>query len=92
MKERRSQIQIYVDILRLINRKGGFAKPTHVLYGANLSHVRLNRYMTWLIEQGFVGEARKGGRKVYVITEKGFAFLKEYKKVEQFSEAFGVSF
>ena len=53
---RRSKLQILVDILRLIQRKGGYAKPTHILYGANLSHVRLTKYLNWLLMKGFIEE------------------------------------
>lgn len=88
--ERRSQVQIYADILRLLQRKGGAAKPTHILYGANLSHKRLLKYLEVLLIQGFIEQASMGGRMVYRITPKGHVFLKELKKIEQFSEAFGV--
>ncbi len=87
---RRSKIGILVDILRLIQKKGGVAKPTHILYGANLSHVRLNKYMDVLMEKQFVETVSAGGRGVYRITEKGMEFVREFRKVEQFSEAFGV--
>lgn len=87
---RRSKIGILVDILRLIQKKGGVAKPTHILYGANLSHVRLNKYMDVLMEKQFVETVNAGGRGVYKITDKGMEFVREFRKVEQFSEAFGV--
>jgi len=88
--ERRSQVRIYADILRLLIRKGGCAKPTHILYGANLSHKRLLKYVEILLDQGFIEQASMGGHMVYKITIKGHTFLKELKKIEEFSEAFGV--
>ena len=88
--ERRSQVQIYADILRLLIRKGGCAKPTHILYGANLSHKRLMKYLEVLEHQGFIEQASVGGRMMYRITPKGHVFLKELKHIEEFSEAFGV--
>ena len=88
---RRSQVHIYVDILRLIRRKGGVAKPTHILYGANLSHVRLKKHMEWLLERKFVDKQRYGDSYVYKLTKKGREFILEFKKIEEFSEAFGVS-
>ncbi|MCD6477149.1 MAG: hypothetical protein J7K26_03255 [Candidatus Aenigmarchaeota archaeon] len=90
MKERRSKIAILVDILKLIQRKGR-AKPTHILYGANLSHTRLKNYLEMLEEQGFIEIELIKGHKFYKITSKGRDFIKEFKKIEEISEAFGLS-
>ena len=87
---RRSKLQILVDILRLIQRKGGYAKPTHILYGANLSHVRLTKYLNWLLMKRFIEEVDAGGHKAYRVTKKGFDFMKEFRKISEFSEAFGI--
>jgi predicted transcriptional regulator len=48
------------------------------------------KYLEVLLMQGFIEQASMGGRMVYRITPKGHTFLKELKKIEQFSEAFGV--
>ena|SRR3989338_6950485 len=87
---RRSKIRILVDIIRLIERRGGLVKPTHILYGANLSHKRLNRYLTWLETKEFIEKVSKGNHIYYRVTDKGRKFVVEFKKIEQFSEAFGV--
>ena len=87
---RRSKLQILIDILRLIQRKGGLAKSTHILYGANLSHVRLVKYLNWLLMQGMIESADYGGHTVYRITPKGYEFMKEFRKISEFSEAFGI--
>jgi predicted transcriptional regulator len=89
MNERRSKAHIFVDILRLINRKG-MAKPTHILYGANLSHIRLKKYLESLQEMGFVEKTSENEQTLFRVTKKGNDFMKEFKKVEQLSEAFGI--
>ena len=88
--ERRSQLQIYADILRLVQKRGGLVKPTHILYGANLSHARLTKHLKWLTTEGFIAEDRSSGHKLYKLTAKGKSFLNEFKKIEDFSSAFGV--
>jgi predicted transcriptional regulator len=88
--ERRSQLQIYADILRLIQKRGGMVKPTHILYGANLSHARLTKHLNWLLDKNFIIEDMSSGHKLYRLTPKGKAFIDEFKKIEEFSEAFGV--
>ncbi len=91
MKERRSKSQILIDILRVVQRKGGKAKSTHILYGANLSHKRLKMHLDMLMESGFLEMISIGGRTYFKITPKGIKFIIEYKKVQEISEAFGVS-
>jgi predicted transcriptional regulator len=91
MNPRRSKIHIYVDILKLINRKNGRAKPTHILYGANLSHIRLKKYLMQLLDSGFIQRISEDGHVYYIITQKGYDFMHEFKKIEQFSEAFGIN-
>jgi predicted transcriptional regulator len=89
MNERRSKAHIFIDILRLIKREG-MAKPTHILYGANLSHIRLKRYLDELQTMGFVEKSGDRGQVYFQVTGKGSDFIKEFKKVEQLSEAFGI--
>ncbi len=88
MNARRSRISILADMLKII-RERGEAKPTHILYKANLSHPRMKKHLAALIEGGFI-EAAKGARTAYRITEKGEKFISEVKKIEKFSDAFGV--
>ena len=49
-------MHILLDMLNTIERKGGQAKPTHILYGANLSHKRLKEYLDFLLARGFIEE------------------------------------
>ncbi len=90
MIERRTKTRIYVDMLTAIIRKGGTTKPTHIMYGANLSHDRLKSYLRFLLEKGFIEEVDVGGRAYYRVTPKGMQFLNEFRKVKELSEAFGI--
>ena len=88
--ERRTKLAIFSDILRVLQRNNGVAKPTHILYGANLSHKRMKQYLSEMLEKEFVQEASAKGKKVYRITKKGQEFLMQAKKIKEFSEAFGI--
>jgi predicted transcriptional regulator len=90
MEERRSKMRIYLDMLNTIIRKGGTTKPTHIMYGANLSHDRLKTYLNFLLEKGFIEEVNVSGRIYYQVTEKGKQFIIEFRKVNELSEAFGI--
>ena len=84
----RSQFRIYVDIMRVIQREGNEAKPTRILYGANLSHDRLVKYLGELETLGVIQESGIDD-KVYNLTQKGIEFLNNFRKVEAFAGAFG---
>lgn len=84
----RSQMRIYVDIMRVIQRENNQAKPTRILYGANLSHDRLLKYLEELKNLGVIEEAGNGDR-YYRLTQKGIEFLNQFRGVERFAGAFG---
>jgi predicted transcriptional regulator len=84
----RSQFRIYVDILRVIQREGSEAKPTRILYGANLSHDRLVKYLEELKSLGVIQESGTDD-KIYSLTQKGIDFMNNFRKVESFASAFG---
>jgi predicted transcriptional regulator len=90
MNERRSKINILRDILHTIQKEDGKSKPTHILYGANLSHDRLKGYLEKLMQDGFIEKTVENNRTYYLITIKGREFLAEFKKIQKFSEAFGI--
>jgi predicted transcriptional regulator len=90
-KEYRSKTRIYVDILDSLLRHGGKSGPTHILLGANLSHERLMKHLTQLINLGLVSEEIGDNERVFKLTDKGRVFILEFGKVEKFAEAFGIA-
>jgi len=52
--KRRSKLEVIMDIMFLIQSKGDKVKPTHILYGANLSHGVLKENLDLLISKGFI--------------------------------------
>jgi predicted transcriptional regulator len=90
-REYRSKTRIYADILDSLLRRGGKSGPTHILLGANLSHDRLTKHLTQLIELGLISEDVDNGDKIFKLTDKGRKFIIEFVKVEKFAEAFGVN-
>jgi len=90
-KEYRSKARIYFDILDQIVKEGGRAGPTRILYGANLSHDRLTKHLAQLINLGLVVEEKEDDRVFYSVTEKGMSFLQEFRRIQAFAKAFGIS-
>jgi predicted transcriptional regulator len=85
----RSKGRIMADILRAVQEDGS-AKVTHILYKANLSHDRLTKYLGQLEGSGLLESIELQERTMYRITDKGIEFLSEFRRMEDFAEAFGL--
>jgi len=84
-------MRIYVDIMRVVQREENYAKPTRILYGANLSHDRLVKHLEELKTLGVIEEVPDGDDRFYRLTQKGIEFLNQFRSVERFATAFGFS-
>jgi predicted transcriptional regulator len=89
-EKQRSALRINLDILNAV-REEGDAKPTHILYKANLSHDRLVRYLDELVAKGLIEVQQDGENRFYRITSKGVSFLIEMRKAESFIQGFGLA-
>lgn len=96
MGSRRSRLELIFDILLAIQNKGGRIKPTHLMYKSNLSHKLLNTYLEELIHKELVvveeiqTRKKQSASKTVVITEKGLGFLAEFRRMREFTDAFGL--
>jgi len=89
MKKRRSKLRILADILKVVESENG-ARITQILYGANLSYERLTKYLKELKEKGLLVEREENGVTRYYLTQKGMEFLREFRRISRFAEAFGI--
>ena len=97
MSARRSRLELIYDILLAIQNKGGEIKPTHLMYKSNLSHKLLNNYVEELVGKSLIEvieiqptkKRQKSTKKVF-ITDKGLSFLAEYRRMREFTDAFGL--
>jgi predicted transcriptional regulator len=87
---RRTRVQIYIAILRAVERSKGKIKRTHIVYKANLTHTRLDSYLNTLISREFLTEEINGRNKSYKITDKGLRFLSNINRLKGIADAFGV--
>ncbi|MBU0470968.1 MAG: hypothetical protein KKA62_06070 [Nanoarchaeota archaeon] len=96
MSSRRSRLELVFDVLLAIQNKGGQIKPTHLMYKSNLSHKLLNSYLEELIQKELVVieeeqvKKKRRAAKVVRITEKGSSFLAEFRRMREFTDAFGL--
>ena len=80
---RRSKLEMYIDILKVLAHHGPL-KLTHIMYKANVNCSVLKRYLDFLIQQNLieeqaVGKKRSKTRVVYTITERGRTVLKYFR-------------
>ncbi len=80
---RRSKLEMYVDILKVIAQKGPL-KLTHVMYKSNVNCSVLKEYLDFLIKQGLIEERTVGkSRVVYANTARGTAVLKGFRELNK---------
>jgi len=84
---RRSKLETYVDILKVLARNGPL-KLTHIMYKANVNCSVLKQYLDFLMQQNLVEEQisqmkRHKTRVIYAITERGKTVLKYFREVNR---------
>lgn len=90
MTSKRGKPEIIFDILTAVNESHDKIKPTRLLYKSNLSHARLKLYLESLTVQGLLSLETAGEKRFIVLTQKGYNFLNEYKKMKNIIESFGI--
>ena len=72
--QRRSNVEIIADMLRVGENGAG---KTEIMYSANMSYSQIQKYLDYLVGQGFINRVQMGGRGVfYQVTETGLKLLR----------------
>ncbi len=90
MTAKRGKPEIIFDVLSAVQQSGGKMKPTRLLYKSNLSHTRLKLYLDSLISQALLTIDEDDGKKLISLTQKGYSFITEYKRMKDLIESFGI--
>ena len=84
VSQRRSNIEIIGDILRV--SQNGTCK-TKIMYNVNMSYSQIQKYLGFLMSQGYIVKAKVGNPSVtYRPTKRG---LKLLKSIDNFMEVLG---
>ena len=79
MNNRRSNIEIIADMLKV---GGNGAGKTEIMYSANMSYSQLQKYLGFLMSQGFINKVEVGNPVVtYQVTELGVKLIKSIDSV-----------
>ncbi|MFC1901546.1 winged helix-turn-helix domain-containing protein [Chloroflexota bacterium] len=74
VSRRRSNIEIIADMLRVGENGAG---KTEIMYSANMSYSQIQKYLEYLVSQGFVNKVNMDKTMVaYQVTDSGFKLLK----------------
>jgi predicted transcriptional regulator len=89
-RERRNKMNIHYSILDAImqeSKSDMIVRPTRVQFLSGLSYDSMRRHLDDLKERKMIHY--KSGIS---ITEKGKAFVKDYKKIQEFTERLGLDY
>jgi predicted transcriptional regulator len=78
----RGRLEIIADILKVVSQN---AKKTQIMYKANLSYKVLQKYLRDISEASLI--SFETARQCYVLTPKGYEFLKAYKNYSIISKS-----
>ncbi|MCJ7425587.1 MAG: winged helix-turn-helix domain-containing protein [Dehalococcoidales bacterium] len=85
LERRRSSIEVIADMLRL-----GEAGKTEIMYSANMSYHQLQKYLTFMLQLGFITKVTVGNPVVtYRVTRKGLRLLRSIEGVLEILELTG---
>ena len=85
---RRSSIQIIADMLRVGENGAG---KTEIMYTANMSYSQIQRYLDYLMGQGFINRVDMDNTMVaYRVTDSGFKLLKAIDTLMEMLEPDGL--
>ena len=74
VSQRRSNIEIIADMLRIGENGAG---KTEIMYSANMSYHQIQKYLDYLVNQGFVNKVNMDNTLVaYQVTDSGLKLLK----------------
>jgi predicted transcriptional regulator len=84
---RRSKMEIYIDILKVLAQKGPL-KLTHIMYKANVNCSVLKQNLDFLINQNLIEKQirhkKRNKTKIrYAITERGKTVIKYFNEVNR---------
>ena len=84
-------MQIVADLLVATEECGqNGIKTTSLLSKANLSHSRLEKFVSNLTGAELINKIEYDGKNVFIITPKGKQYLEQYKKFADVADSFGL--
>ena len=81
VNRRRSDIEIIADMLKIGENGAG---KTQIMYGANMSYSQIQKYLGYLISEGFIDQVKIGNPSVtYQVTDSGLKLLQLIDSIKE---------
>ena len=81
VNRRRSDIEIIADMLKIGENGAG---KTQIMYGANMSYSQIQKYLGYLISQGYIDQIKIGNPSVtYQVTDSGLKLLRLIDSIKE---------
>ncbi len=81
VNQRRSDIEIMADMLKVGENGAG---KTKIMYNANMSYGQIQKYLAYLVSQGFIAKMEMGNPSVtYQVTDSGQKLLKLINSIKE---------
>jgi len=81
INQRRSNIEIIADMLKVGENGAG---KTEIMYSVNMSYTQIQKYLGFLMSQGFIDKLEVGNPVVtYQVTESGLRLLRLITSVKE---------
>ena len=81
VNRRRSDIEIIADMLEIGENGAG---KTKIMYNANMSYSQIQKYLGYLMAQGFVDKMKLGNPSVtYQVTDSGLKLLELISSIKE---------
>lgn len=81
LNSRRSNLEIIADMLRVGENGAG---KTEIMYSTNMSYSQIQKYLGFLISQGYIAKIKIGNPSVtYQVTETGLKLLRSIDSVTE---------
>ena len=81
VNQRRSDIEIIAEMLKVGENGAG---KTRIMYGANMSYSQIQKYLGFLVSQGFIEKMEVGNPSVtYHVTDSGLKLLRLIDSIKE---------
>ena len=81
VNRRRSDIEIIADMLEVGENGAG---KTEIMYSANMSYAQIQKYLGYLMAQGFIDKMKMGNPSVtYRVTDNGLKLLELISRIKE---------
>jgi predicted transcriptional regulator len=81
VNRRRSDIEIIADMLEVGENGAG---KTAIMYSANMSYAQIQKYLGYLMAQGFIDKMKLGNPSVtYKVTDNGLKLLELISSIKE---------